>query len=624
LFRLFAEGLIDGFRVDHVDGLADPSAYCRRLRARLEALAANRGDGQARRPYLIVEKILGPGERLPGDWGCDGTSGYDFMNEVSGVLHDPAGETPLGRLWAGVSGRSARFAEEEDKGRREMLERGFAAQLDAATQSLHRLASADLSARDVAAPAIRRSLVEILAHMRAYRTYHDPQGLRRVSQDVLDGAVEKAKLTSLRQDQGVVEHIAGWLSGRESAAGASQLQGEAIRRFQQLSAPLAAKAVEDTAFYRYGRLLSRLDVGFEAERFSLSVSDFHDACGRRLRDFPDALLATATHDHKRGEDTRARLAVLSELAEEWSAKVRQWIEGAAALRQAIDGALAPSRGDIAILLQTIVGAWPLLLDEGDREGIAEFAARIVRWQTKALREAKLATDWAAPNEAYEAAARAFVERLFADECAPLRADIAAFARRIAPAGAINGLTQMLLKLTTPGAPDIYQGAEFWDFSLVDPDNRRPVDFAARRAALASREPIDELARNWRNGRVKQAVARQALALRHERPGLFARGDYEKLTVEGPHAENVIAFGRQRGPDVAVVVACRLPARLVGMSQEIAVPSQAWSRTSVLLPPSLVGVPARDALSGEAFQFDEADVAVGRILGRLPLALLTDA
>ena len=620
LFRLFAEGLIDGFRVDHVDGLADPGDYCRRLRSRLDALAEQRGDGTAYRPYLVVEKILGAGEQLSPDWGCDGTSGYDFMNEVSGVLHDPAGEAPLNRLWAAVSGRSPHFAEEEVTGRRELLERSFAAQLDAAVAALHRLAIADLSTRDLTAPAIHRALVEILVHLRAYRTYRDSEDGETFDQGILACAVAKAKLTCLRSDLPTVERLAGWLDGQNAASDAQDLQAEAIRRFQQLSAPLAAKAVEDTAFYRYGRLLSRLDVGFDAERFAISVPAFHEACRARLRQFPDAMLATATHDHKRGEDMRARLAVLSEIAGEWAAKAKQWIDESAPLRQSHENRLAPARGDIAILLQTIVGAWPLALGLDDREGLAGFASRIADWQLKALREAKLATDWTTPDEIYEAAARGFVERLFADEIPGLVASIGAFAQRIAPAGAVNGLTQTLLKLTAPGVPDIYQGAEFWDFSLVDPDNRRPVDFDVRRNAIDARASMAELTRDWRSGHVKQAVARNALGLRRERPELFARGDYELLTIEGPRAANLIAFRRRFGDEVAVVVACRLPMAVLEGSEEIGLPSSVWDATWVRLPSSIVG---RDVLTGEAIAFDGQEVPIGRILKRLPIALLTN-
>ncbi len=618
LLRLFAEGLIDGFRVDHIDGLADPAGYCRRLRARLDALADQRPDGLPRRPYIVVEKILAAGERLSPDWGSDGATGYDFMNEASGVLHDPGGEAALNRLWASVSGRSPNFPEEEERSRREVLERTFAGQLDATVAALHRLAVADLAARDVGAPAIRRALTEILVHLHAYRSYRDAP-----ADDVLASAVARAKRASLRRDRDVVERLAAWLGGRKAVAGAEAIQAEAIRRFQQLSAPLAAKAVEDTAFYRYGRLLSRLDVGFDATRLAIPVAEFHASCAERLREFPDTMLATATHDHKRGEDVRARLAVLSELAADWANKTRQWIETSAPLRHRFESGLAPARADIAVLLQTIVGAWPLTLRLDDQEGLAAFAARVAGWQLKALREAKLASDWEEPDEGYEAAARDFTTRLFDGEPRGLLADIAGFADRIAPAGAVNGLTQTLLKLTTPGVPDTYQGAEFWDLSLVDPDNRRPVDFDARRNALGEEVAIADLARDWRSGCVKQAVVRASLALRHRRPELFARGSYAPLTVEGPAADHLIAFSRRRGDEFAVVVACRLPAHMLG-PEGVVIPSEAWEGTNLQLPPQIAAAMARDVLTDEEFAFETPEVPVATILKSLPAALLTNA
>jgi (1->4)-alpha-D-glucan 1-alpha-D-glucosylmutase len=622
LFRLFGEGLIDGVRVDHVDGLSDPGGYCRQLRSRLDALAKERPPaGPAGPPYLVVEKILGAGEQLSTDWDCDGTSGYDFMDAVSSVLHDPAGEEPLGLLWACVSGRPKDFTAEEDASRREILDRTFSSQVAAAVAALHQLARADLATRDISRPAIRRALIEILVHMRVYRTYGGVGGQAPADQGHLARAVQGAERTCLRGDRDVADRLAFWLAGGSVFAGVRELQAVAIKKFQQLSAPLAAKAVEDTAFYRWGRLLSRVDVGFDAENFAADVAAFHEISRTRRERFPDAMLATATHDHKRGEDVRARLAVLSEIAGEWAAKLQQWIERSAPLREPLDGKPAPSPGDVAILLQMIVGAWPPDLSAEDRNGLAVFAERLAVWQVKALREAKLATDWKAPNEAYEAAARNFLLRLLAGEPIDLLTDIAAFAGRIAPAGAINGLAQTLLKLTAPGVPDIYQGTDFWDLSLVDPDNRRPVDFQARLDAISKQAPITELARNWRNGRVKQAVIQRGLAVRRARPELFARGDYMPLAVEGPASDHVIAFARRQNGAVALTVACRLPVRLLGANDGIVIPASAWGATRLSLPPGLAAMKLCDAVAVDEFGFEEEYAPISRVLSRLPVALL---
>jgi len=581
LFRLFGEGLIDGVRVDHVDGLTDPGDYCRRLRARLEAM---------RLTYLVVEKILGAGEALPAAWGCDGTTGYDFMDEVSAALHDPAGAAPLATLWASLSGRPADFAAEEDSARREILSRSFSAQLAAVAAALHRIALRDLATRDLSRAAIRRCLVEILVHFRVYRTYARPGEQSDADRKHLDRAVATARRTGLPSDRAVLDQLAAWLGGAASPDAA--LQALAMRRFQQLSAPLAAKAVEDTAFYRYGRLLSRSDVGFDAARFADSAETFHRNMAARRAHLPGAMLATATHDHKRGEDLRARLAVLSEIPGDWTAALERWIAASA----------APEPADAAMLFQTMVGAWPPLLEPGDRDGMADFAERLVAWQEKSLREAKLRTDWTAPDEGYENAARDFIRSVLSN---PLAAEIAAFARRLAPIGAVNGLAQTLIKLTAPGVPDLYQGTELWDFSLVDPDNRRPVNFHERMQSLADSPPLAELASAWRDGRIKQHLIRRTLAVRRALPGLFESGTYLPLVAEGRAARHVLAFARQGDGATAVTIVPRLASRLVAADAGLAIPASAWGDTRLRLPPGLQG----------------RDLRIADLLGAVPVALL---
>jgi malto-oligosyltrehalose synthase len=395
------------------------------------------------------------------------------------------------------------------------------------------------------------------------------------------------------------------------------LQERAVTQFQQLSAPIAAKAVEDTAFYRYGRLLSRNDVGFDAAHLSDSVADFHAKALRRQAAFPAAMLATATHDHKRGEDARARLAVLSEHAAEWASALPRWIEHCLPLRRAVDGAPLPHAADIAMLLQMVVGAWPLDLDIHDNARRGAFAERLGQWQEKALREAKLATDWSLPNERYEAAARALLMSLVARNAAPeLLSDIVSFAERISAAGAVNSLAQTLLKLTAPGVPDIYQGTEFWDFSLVDPDNRRPVDFTARAAGLDA-TPIGELAKGWRDGRIKQAVIAQVLLLRCTRPELF-QGSYDPIEVRGEYADRVIAFARRSGPDLAIVVVPRAASGLLRNGQEIGFDPHAWKDTVLA---TRNASPLVNVFDQQKCGFDTATIAVGDLLEWLPFALL---
>ncbi len=614
ILRLFAEKLIDGVRIDHIDGLADPKAYCQRLRALFDMLRT--GEGDADHPYIIVEKILGADEELPDDWGCDGTSGCDFMVQVSRLQHEPRSRDLLVRWWASLSGRSADFAVEEDISRRESLERSFASQLEAAVTALHRLAQQDLATRDLARPALRRTLIEILAHMRVYRSYASPRGGSPADKQHLSEAVTAAMRSCLPQDRVVLEQLAGWLGGEVRVGGEPIFHREAIRRFQQLSAPLAAKSVADTAFYRYAPLLSRNDVGFDPSHFGDGIVAFHKQSAERAAHFPHAMLATATHDHKRGEDVRARLAVLSEIPDEWARIQSEWLNEAEPLFADIDGARAPSFADASLLFQTLVGAWPLHLAANDPQGLRVFADRVAEWQLKALREAKLATDWTVPNEAYKSAAHAFLMQLFVQDWP---AKIAGFVQRIAAAGAANGLAQTLLKLTSPGVPDIYQGTDYWDFSLVDPDNRRPVDFAGRMKVLGAGKGVAALASNWRSGAIKQALIRDALAARRAHLDLFARGSYVPLSLDDAMAEHVVAFARQYEGAAAVVVASRLTLQLADGA--LSVPPARWGTSALSLPASLSNLRFHNVLLDRPAVIENARAPLAKLLDGCPVALL---
>jgi malto-oligosyltrehalose synthase len=585
--RLHREGIVDGLRVDHVDGLADPAIYCRTLRDRLKPGA-----------YLVVEKILLADERLPADWRCDGTTGYDFMDEANALQHDAAGERVLAEAWSRLSGRPADFAAEEEGARREVLARGFGAQLDACARAF--------AEGELAAPALRRVLGELLAHFPVYRTYGRDGHLSDTDRAVLDRAAAGARHTCLATDRWALEALlARFGDGRHA---------HAVTRFQQLSAPIAAKAVEDTGFYRYGRLLSRNDVGFDAGTFALGAGDFHRRMQARLVAEPRALLATATHDHKRGEDVSARLAVLSGMAAEWAALQARWVEASRSLGR--DG--APWPGDVAMLLQTVVGAWPFDLALDDRAGRAAFAERLVAWQQKALREAKLASDWAAVDEAYEAAARQFTLALVAEAALPaLLAEIEALVRRIAPAGALNGLAQCLLRMTVPGVPDLYQGCELWDLSLVDPDNRRPVDWAARRQGLSA-QPLAELAATWRDGRIKQALIARILGLRRRLSPFFVTGDYRPVALEGPLADAMIAFVRRTPEAWLLVIAPHLPQRLPLVADGIELDG-GWRDTAVVLDDVPEG-PATLGLQDRDVTLRLGRVSLDSICGALPLAV----
>ncbi len=615
--RLFAEGVIDGLRIDHVDGLTDPAGYCRTLRARLQSAAAAHNRPNA---WLVIEKILLKDETLSEDWGVDGTTGYDFMNDVSALQHDGGQAAGLGEAWATLSGRPADFAIEEERARSEIVARSFSAQLEACAFAFEALLG-----HTVPRPTLRRLLTEILVHLPVYRTYAVHGALTVADSALLTQVGEAAHQSCLATDRWAVSPLITAMcmppTGREDA----RRWDRAMARLQQLSAPIAAKAVEDTGFYRFGRLLSRNDVGFDTTVLGIEPADFHARVSARQATFPRAILATATHDHKRGEDLRARLATLSECAPEWTSLLARWLASCDALRAQVGDGLAPSAGDIAMLLQMVVGGWPLDLDPGDMVGRRAFAERLARWQEKALREAKLESDWADVNVPYEAAAQDFTRRLIAEAALPeMLREIVAFIHRIAPAGAINGLAQCLLKFTVPGVPDLYQGCDLWDFSFVDPDNRRPVDFGVRARSSRQDDNLAALTASWRDGRIKQHVIWRVLTLRRQVPELFAAGDYTPLCIEGDGARSAVAFVRRIERHWMLVIAPRLMLGNLSPDGGLGLSSNAWKGLAMELgaaPPSL---PLYDWLGGGIVELQHRRITLDLLCGTLPLALVSTA
>lgn len=512
-FRLHDEGLIDGVRVDHVDGLTDPIGYCRRLRERLGG-----------RAYIVVEKILGATERQPRGWGVDGTSGYDFMEQVTALLHDPAGAGPLEGAWTELTGRTADFAAVELQARQDLLAWQFAGQLDDTVAAFSALAATAPGGDGITRAALRRAIERLLYVFPVYRTYGDGRSAPRDDAAIRASVRERVTPLVPPGEAPIVDLILSWLAG--DGPGDPMLAAEAVRRLQQLSAPIAAKAVEDTAFYRHGVLLSRNDVGFDAARMGIAPDDFHALMRDRAASVPQAMLTTATHDHKRGEDVRARLAVLSARPERWTTFAGRW------MRQGTDAAIEAA--DRYMLLQTLVGAWP---DDGDQP---DFAARVKAWQQKALREAKLRSSWEAPDEGYEQAAAATVDALLSDPA--FRHEVTELLADIASAAQANTLVQVLLRYTLPGVPDLYQGTELTDLSLVDPDNRRPVDYDRRRELLAD------------GTSPKLRLIADLLQHRRAAPELFLRGDYVPARVDGAGAPHLLAFERRLGASVLRVAA----------------------------------------------------------------------
>lgn len=636
VLRLYREGVLDGLRIDHIDGLASPGAYLRRLRHALRQAEGERKQaGLPGGAYLIIEKILANDESLDARWPTEGTTGYDFMDQVGALLHAPEAQAQLERCWAALSGDPRDAAAQLRDARHRMLARHFPAERQALVRALTRIARFDLRTRDWTAPAIDRVLTALLAAFPVYRSYAEDGGRSAADAHWCRVALEQARETlgDGNADARLLEQIDEWLGGApQTDNDVAQARAVALRRFQQLTPPLAAKALEDTLFYRRGPLLSRNEVGSSPTRFALPLQAFHALSAARARTHPHAMLATATHDHKRGEDTRARLAVLSEAPDEWLRMVGAWIP-----RLAKPG--APSPADRYLLLQSLVGAWPLSLsverlDDGGDEvtaPVSEFLLRIAQWQEKAQREAKLHTSWTDPDASYEDAARACITTLQdpGDGRALLR-DIATWALGIAPAGLVNSLTQTLLRNTLPGVPDLYQGTELWDFSLVDPDNRRPVDYAERAALLKAEDadlPMATGAAAWRSGAIKQQLIRRVLALRARHPALFSHGDYTPLAVIGPRAAHVIAYVRRHEGRSMVAVAPRLCARaLVAYTTDQAAQAcRYWEGTRVVLPPDIDAGALRNVLSEAQVSANAAgEVPLTALLRDCPVALCANA
>ncbi|WP_263265051.1 malto-oligosyltrehalose synthase [Pseudomonas sp. RIT-PI-S] len=624
IFEMVAEGLVDGLRIDHVDGLANPRAYCRKLRRRVQRLLAARpAQAQVEHFPIYVEKILGNGEQLHREWQVDGTTGYEFMNQVSLLQHDPRGQQSLTDLWVRLSGRSADFMEEVRAGRRFVLHGTLAGDFESVAQALLQVARGDLMSRDFTLGSIRRALEALIVHYTVYRTYITPCGRPAQDEPFFVQAVEGARASMSEGDWPVLDFLVRWLGGepwRSLPRGRRrQMLRLACVRFQQLSSPTAAKAMEDTAFYRSAVLLSRNDVGFDPEVFSAPAEAFHQACQARAEAFPRNLLATATHDHKRGEDTRARLAVISERSTWYGALITHWQALASSLRGEYADGPAPSGGDEAMLYQALLGSWPLDLGAEDSTALEQYAERMLQWQQKALREAKLVSSWSAPNEAYEGACRDFLHNLLtAPSALPLRQSIVSAVQVLAPAGALNSLVQCTLKATAPGIPDLYQGTEYWDFSLVDPDNRRPVDYTARSVALGEEQAAPALLGHWQDGRVKQALIAALLHARAQHPALFLQGDYLPLETGGEQANRIVAFARHYQGRYAIVVVPRLCSDLLSEG-ELLIPAEKWGDTYVRLPENLLQPEFKGLFATQAVTLDK-DLRMSAALKEFPVNL----
>ncbi|HEV2294163.1 MAG TPA: malto-oligosyltrehalose synthase [Tepidisphaeraceae bacterium] len=560
-FQLLREGRVAGLRIDHPDGLYDPKEYFDRLQRRYarEAGLPEARAAEDRPLYVLAEKILAIDEPLPETWACHGTSGYDFLVMANGLFVDGCSVDALTRIYADWIANTIDFDDLVYEKKKLILKISLAGELNMLAHQLDRIAQGNRRTRDFTLMGLHDALRELIACFPVYRSYVTSAGVHESDARNLELAVERAIKRNPTTDSNVFRYVSDVVLLR-SPLGADPAAVHFAGKFQQLTAPTTAKGIEDTAFYIYNRLISLNEVGGEPNHFGTTPQAMHAYLAERQRLWPHALSATSTHDTKRSEDVRARINVLSEIPDQWHEHVTRWGEANAPHRRDLAGQPAPSRNDEYLLYQTLIGVWPLNATDADDA----LVARAQAYMTKACREAKLITSWTSPNEAYENAVRAFVAQILSHR--PFLDDFVPFQARVAGLGLINSLAQTLLRLTAPGVPDTYQGQELWDFSLVDPDNRRPVDYARRRELLdALRGDADarELLAHITDGRVKLFVTWRTLTLRREHPGLFTTGTYEPLPASGAKAAHAFAFARRQEDRSAIVVVPRLPATLVG-------------------------------------------------------------
>ena len=564
VLRMLKAQEIDGLRIDHVDGLFDPESYLTALRERVE------------RPfYLVVEKILAPHERLRADWPVEGTTGYDYLNLSLGLFVDPSAEAAFSATYRDFAGARSPFEEIAFASKLRIMDNEMASELGALGRSAARLARQSPMTADLTRAILTRAIKAIVACFPVYRTYVDLAGaLAEADRRDIAWAVNRARRFDPDVHASAFDFLESVLTGEIKQSAASEIGRTAALRFamklQQFSGPVMAKGVEDTAFYRYNRFLALNEVGGAPERFGIAPSVFHKANAQRAEHWPHAMLATATHDTKRGEDARARLAVLSEISEEWRRHVGGWSRLLRARLGDVEGRAPPDRNDEYMFYQMLVGSWPMdMLEAPTAERLEAYKTRIHATLEKALREGKQRSNWAAPNLEYEAAMHAFAGEALRPEGGFLTSFLP-FVERIARLGVQNSLVQTALKLTAPGVPDIYQGSELWDLSLVDPDNRRAVDYREREAAFANLAPrletahermelIESLLKTWRDGRIKLIVTALLLAFRRDHAELFAAGGYLPIETTGDDANFTLGFVRAAGERRLAVLVARFPA-----------------------------------------------------------------
>jgi (1->4)-alpha-D-glucan 1-alpha-D-glucosylmutase len=600
VLRLIGQGILHGLRIDHIDGLADPKTYLSRL------AAAAREAGATRSFILLVEKILAPGETLPTDWETHGTTGYEVLNEIGGLFVDPKANAPLTRFYRKFTGATATFTRLVADAKTEILDHTFGGERSRLARLAVRAAPVPTLGKNGDIALAESAVTAVLQEMPVYRTYLDGE-----QPSVHDSAIlERIRTrTARRMNGGGRRAVASVLGILQRPTG--HRRQNFSRRLQQLSGALMAKAVEDTAFYRDARFILRNEVGTTPRQWSVSPLQAHQRAQLRLARHPRTLVPLATHDTKRGADVRARLAALSEFPAEWASAVRRW--SALTRRHATRG---PDRISEYLLYETLVAAWPPDLAPVRGAPLAEFTERIQAYMLKAAREAKTHTSWSEPRREYEHGLSLFVaSALDPEKCGAFLRDLARFVRRLAVAGASISIAQCVIQATTPGIADIYQGSEDWHWRLVDPDNRRPPDFAALEAGLDNPAEAGPGDARW-----KLQILSRVLRLRSMDPELFSAGEYRPLRAEGAHAPQVFAYARILEQRFAIVLAARLIGNALGRGKHV--PStDTWADTQLLLPEPLRCAVLRDVVSGKNVRCAGGRLRLSEVLRTHPAAVL---
>jgi len=626
LLDLVRNGAVTGLRIDHPDGLYLPQEYFEKLQRRCAKALGVSVPKDGRAIYMLAEKILTGDETLPRDWPVHGTTGYDFANQVTQLLVDSSSEDAITKTYRRFIGHSMYFGHLLYAKKRQVMRLALANDVNVLGNMLDRLSEQNRWYRDFTLQALARALRETIACFPVYRTYLAPgRPVSERDRQVVERAIAAAK----RRNPGIEESVFNFLRDillfhfpenldEESRVTHTQF----VLKFQQYTGPIMAKGLEDTVFYIFNRLAALNEVGGEPQQFGLSVEAFHQRAQDRQRDWPATLLATSTHDTKRSEDVRARMVAISEVPRLWRQSLQRWRVMNRRWKKRIDDVDAPDANEEYLLYQTLLGTWPIdAHGQAHKNAGAEYIARIQGYMTKALNEAKINTSWVQPNEQWLGATREFVAKIL--EPSAKHRFLPSFlpvVEEIARLGAINSLTQVLLKLTSPGVPDIYQGNEIWDFSLVDPDNRRLVDYKLRRemiSCLTSSKP-EELLQNWPDGRVKAFLTQRMLRFRNANTDLFRYGSYLPIKTGGAFAESCLGFARMRGEEWIIVIAPRLSAR-VGFPPV----GDHWQDTFIDLPQNISLENAREIFTNREMQAQDRQLPIGDALSILPFAVLTN-